>query len=361
MKNFGERLTLKATAVGSLPHSNPDDALELIFNNFREIPFWPQLGSIDRKEDMIIQYNQGIPGIRFVEDKNCCVADIQSDEFFIELEEFFLDYESIINDKDLSLIQKYSITAPFSSSIKPFLERLRGFKYAKGHVTGPFTWGTSLCDEEGRCSFYDETFREVLTRAITLKAVWQITEFKKAVQDVTPIIFIDEPALSQFGTSAFVTVQRQDIINSLSEISKVIQSFGGLCAVHCCGKADWSMLIESDIDIISIDGYTYAKSLAVYSDKVEEFLNKGGYIAWGMVPTLDKKELEKVNLAQIKDRFTQAVSYLTDKGLSKELIMKQSFFTPACGAGSLSVEMAKKAMNLTIELSEELKKENGVS
>lgn len=353
-----ENLSLKATAIGSLPHNNPQEALALIFENFKEIPFWPQLAGVHRYEDMVIQCNQGIPGITYCEKNEKHYCDMQSEEFYTALEEFFMDYESIVGEKDLTNLEKYAITEPFSCAIKPFCEKLHGFKFAKGHVVGPFTWGTSLCDEEGKCSFYDDTYREVLIKAIALKALWQIEKFKKANQNITPIIFLDEPVLSQYGTSAFVTIQKKDIIEALSEIAKVIKDFGGLCAVHCCGKADWSLLIEAGIDIINVDGYSYAKSLAIYADKVKEFLSKGGYIAWGMIPTLDKEALAKITKADIdslEEKFEQAVSYLSEKGIDKDLIIKQSFITPACGAGSLSVELAKKAMSLTLALSERLK------
>ena len=63
-------LTLKATAVGSLPHKNAQDAIKLIFDEFKEIPFWPQLAGVDRREDMTSQYVQGIPGIVY-DEKNC--------------------------------------------------------------------------------------------------------------------------------------------------------------------------------------------------------------------------------------------------------------------------------------------------
>ncbi len=342
-----ENLSLKATAIGSLPHDNPDEALKLVFDNFSDIPFWPQLANVHRFEDMIIQYNQGIPGIRFDGENEKFYCDTLSDKFFEELEEFFLDYEAIIGQKNYENIDKYAITPPYSSAFEKFSEKLENYKFAKGHVTGPFTWGTSLCDIEGNCSFYDETYREVLIKGITLKAVWQILQFRAKNPEITPIIFIDEPVLSQYGTSAFVTVQRSDLVSALAEISGVIKDFGALSAVHCCGKADWSLLIDAGVDIINLDAYNYAQSLSVYADKIGEFLQNGGYIAWGMVPTLDKTALEGVTLDVLMKKFDKAVACLQYKGINPNLIYKQSLITPACGAGGLNKELAQKAMFLT--------------
>ena len=360
-----ESLTLKATAVGSLPHNNTKDAINLVFEEFKEIPFWPQLSNVDKKEDMTAQYTQGIPGITYDSEQEKYIYDAQSEEFFEQLEEFFMDYESIINEKDFTNLEKYAITQPYSSSIQPFLEKLKenDYKFAKCHITGPFTWGTSICDKENVCAFYDETFRDVLIKGLTLKAVWQIEQIKKYSPDTKVIMFMDEPVLSQYGTSAFITVQKDDIICALSEISNVIKDFGGLCAVHCCGKSDWSILIDAGIDIINFDAYAYAKSLEAYSKSLNKFLKNGGYISWGLVPTLDKEALEKISLEELENKFEEAADDLSQKGIDKNLIIKQSFFTPSCGAGGLTTELAIKAMKLVNRLSEKLKEKyiNGVN
>ena len=354
-------LTLKATAVGSLPHKNAQEAIELIFTKFKEIPFWPQLAKIDRHEDMTIQYLQGIPGIKFDEKQSKYIFDSQSDEFFVELEEFFMDYESIVKEKDFTNIEKYAISKPYTSAIPLYLEKLKQnqYEYAKCHIIGPFTLGTSLCDSENVCAFYDETCREILIKGLTLKAIWQIEQIKKVSPETIPVMFMDEPVMSQFGTSAFITVKKEDVIEALSEISSVIKDFGGLSAVHCCGKSDWSVLIDAGIDIINFDAYAYSKSLGTYAKNMEKFLKNGGYIAWGIVPTLDKEALEKATIQNLETKFEEAVEDLKNKSsgnISKDLIIKQSFFTPSCGAGGLTMELAEKAMTMVNDLSEDLKK-----
>lgn len=132
-------LTLKATAVGSLPHKDAKEAIGLIFDTFKEIPFWPQLANVDRHEDMTVQYIQGIPGIIY-DEKNCKYCyDAQSDKFFEELEEFFMDYEAIVNEKDFTNLDKYAITAPYTSAIPLYLEKFKqgNYSYAKCHIIGP--------------------------------------------------------------------------------------------------------------------------------------------------------------------------------------------------------------------------------
>jgi hypothetical protein len=124
-----------------------------------------------------------------------------------------------------------------------------------------------------------------------------------------------------------------------------------LSAIHCCGKCDWSVPIDCKVNIINLDGYFFAQSLSLFSAELKPFLEQGGIIAWGVVPTLDKDALEKANIDIMTAKFDEAVEYLVKKGIDKQLIIQNSMVTPSCGAGSLSIELAEKAMKLTKELS----------
>lgn len=351
-----ESLTLRATAVGSLPHDNTDKALDLIFNEFGDFPFWPQLSACNQNDDMILLFVESIPGVSFSEQKKKWVFDAHGDKFYEDLENFFIDYESIIAG-DFDLLEKYAITDKFSAAKTKFLQKIEETKppFIKAQVTGPFTWGTMLVDTAGRCAFYDDTLREIIVRALAMKALWQIKKFRELSPDSTPVIFLDEPSMSQYGTSAFITVKREDIIEAIKQIAKVLQDNGALVGIHCCGKTDWSMIIDSGVDIINFDGFYFGESLALYAKQVEKFLKKGGYIAWGIVPTLDKDSLEAASLESLLEVFENSKQYLLKKKLDEKLILKNSFITPACGAGALSIELAEKAMKLCVELAKTLR------
>ena len=51
----------KTTAMGIMPHTNVEKALELVLS--LDIPFWPQLPNISFYEDMYVQTSQNFPGI----------------------------------------------------------------------------------------------------------------------------------------------------------------------------------------------------------------------------------------------------------------------------------------------------------
>ena len=338
---------LDCLAIGSLPYSNVTDAMSAVETYFPTIPFWPQLVKVNKNEDMTIQFLEGMPSFFESEDFR---FDTENEKFFEDLEQFFIDYEEILAGND-ELLEKYAIN--YSSAFESFLKLAEKSEYAKGQIVGPFTLGTTLLDKAGRCAIYDETLREIIVKTLTLKALWQIKKIKAT--GAKPIIFIDEPSISQLGTSAYLTISQKDVINMLKEISDIIQDNGGLSAIHCCGKCDWSVPIETGINMVSLDGYGYAENLSVFHKHVKKFLERGDKIVWGIVPTLDKKALQNADLDIILQKFDDAVKYLTKKGINEKLIISNSYVSPSCGAGSLSVELAEKAMKLTHDLSEKLK------
>lgn len=352
------KINFLPTAIGSLPHTNPEKAVELVFECFPDIPVLGQLANVSPKEDMLSQYNENIPGIVFDEADNRWYMDQDSETFFEDLEEFFLDYESIVNEKDFEILEKYAISENHCSTLLIFLKKLAEAKpkFVKGQITGPFTFGTSLVDREKKCIFYDETLKEIALKGLTLKALWLVKKFKEVSPDSTPIIFMDEPSISQYGTSAFITVKKEDVINSIREISSVLQENGTLVGIHCCGKSDWSLITESGVDILNFDGFYFGESLGLFSKGIAEFLNRGGKIAWGIVPTLDIDSLEAASLETLAQKFQEAKSYLVNKGIDEKLINENAIITPSCGAGSLSQSQAEKAMKFTSELANFLAK-----
>lgn len=349
-------LKLQALAIGSLPHKNLDEAMMLVKKDFKSIPFFPQLASINKNEDMIIQFLEGLPSF-FSDNIEKFAFDLEDENFLMALEEFFTDYEEIISGSDFSKLEKYGISEKFSCAFPEFEKIIKETSpdYAKGQIVGPFTLSTSLLDKDGRCAVYDETLRDIIVKLLSLKALWQIRHIKLANPNTIPIIFMDEPSVSQLGTSAYLTVSEDDVVQMLKEISDIIQSNGGISAIHCCGKCDWRIPIKAGVNIINFDAYAFAQNLSVYSKDVERFLQSGGKIAWGIVPTLDSVALENITLDDLVLKFKSSVNYLTKKGIDEKLILDNSLITSSCGAGSLSVELAQKAMDLVFELSKTLK------
>ena len=370
---IAEKLSLSFTGIGSLPFKGenaPKVAMNYVFECCPDFPYWAQLPHFKKEEDMALQFSENLTGLKFDEKECKLYLDDTTDDFFIGLETLFVDYESVVNSDNLAdceeILDKYKISLPYSNTIDIFLNKLKEISntnqskvpnFTKGAVTGPFTFSTSFCDTNGKSAYYNETLREVIVKTLSLKALWQIKEFKKASPKSTPVIFMDEPSISQVGSCAFVTVKKEDVINMLKTISDDIKKFGALSGVHCCGKTDWDIAIESGVDIINFDAYFYAQSVGTYAKRLKDFMQKGGFLSFGIVPTLDKEALSKLDINRLKEKFSEAMNCLTSKNINKNLILNHCFITPSCGCGSLDDKMAKHALSLCSKLSEALKSE----
>lgn len=354
--NQYSNLKLQALAIGSLPHNDLTKAMNVVKKDFPQIPFFPQLKNINKNEDMIIQFLEGLPSFLPSKLENFTINS-DSEEFFEDLETFFTDYEKITSENNAEILEHYGISKDFSSSFEEFENIIKTTKpqFAKGQIVGPFTLATTLQDNNGKAVIYDETLKDIIVKLLSLKALWQIKRIKKANPDTTPIIFMDEPSISQLGTSAYMTISENDVIQMLKEISDIIKANGGISAIHCCGKCDWSIPMKAKIELLNPDAYTFAENFSIYYKMIENHLLSGGKIAWGLIPTLDVDALKGTTLKNLIEKFEQAVKYLTNKRIDEKLIIDNSLITSSCGAGSLSIENAERAMDLVSELSKELK------
>jgi len=83
-----------ATGIGSFPHPEAASACELILNTIPEMPVWPQLSNIDFREQMEIQFSEGMPCVVLDEVKQRMYFDTSGD-LTGELEKF---YENVMSD-----------------------------------------------------------------------------------------------------------------------------------------------------------------------------------------------------------------------------------------------------------------------
>lgn len=319
-----------ATAIGSLPHTSPEQACSLVMKYLGDMPCWPQLPRRSPKENMVIQFSEGFPGLVVEGDK---VHVAKSPDFEAELERIYADCEQDRNDG-------YGISAEYAAGLYAFLSRVTAGRAAKGQVTGPVTWCLRVTRQDGLGIIYDDTLSEAAAKFLRLKASWQEAILRTV--SPTPVVFIDEPYLVSLG-SVFVPVPEEKVPRLLEEVLKGVKGIKGL---HCCGNTDWSAVLDISIDILSFDAYNYASSLAAYADKVRSFLERGGGIAWGIVPN-DEQALAQESLASLRDRLEEAMAVFTRDGLRFRQLVAQGLITPSCGLAGLSLEAAARALELT--------------
>lgn len=337
--------------IGSLPMENHAEATKLVLDHTPQIPLWVQL-PLYKEEGMIQQFLSGLPG--FSEDTGKSLIDTSRPDFDEEFIGFFEEYLAVTESKTDLATSRFALSGARGKGFFEFLNQVdthhTPFIALKGQVTGPITFGTAVKDENDKDIFYNDQLKDAAIKKLALNARWQASEFSK--RGALPIIFIDEPALAGFGTSAYITITREDVIESIEEIVREIQGQNGLAGVHVCANTEWDMLLGSKIDIISFDAYSFFDKFILYPEMIKAYLNQGKLLAWGIVPT-GKKEIIAAQttkgLVQLLQNQIDAVSCKT--GIDKKTILSQSFITPSCGTGSIDLDSAKTVLKLTREVS----------
>ncbi|MGD9082858.1 MAG: hypothetical protein PVH72_04910 [Desulfobacterales bacterium] len=341
--------------MGSLPLHDHAEGVQLVFEYTPEIPLWVQLPAY-KEEGMIAQFQPGFPGLKLDKDKS--FIDISDPCFDDDLLEFYEDYMAVKEGETDLEGSRFSMSADTAGGFFAFMEHLQANPdhpvAVKGQITGPITFGLGLTDQNGKAIFYNEQLRDAAVKLLAQKARWQVKNLSGFGCPV--IIFFDEPALAGFGSSAFITISRDEVINCFEQVIEAVHDEGGLAGIHVCANADWSLLLESATDIISFDAYSYFDKLILYPDLVKRFIQSGGILAWGIVPTLNSDNIEKETADSLVAEWEKQAQAIQTIGIDKSALLNQTLITPSCGTGSLSFDHAKKVLVLTRQVSDIIRK-----
>jgi len=347
MKELMLELKGLATGIGSLPHKDVGTALDLIFKYLPNIPFWPQLPKRDIREGMVVQFSENLPCLRVSRD-GLFFSTLEDKEK--ELEIF---YERIIAGD----VGYFKISSDFALGLHKFYQRLKNssssdIEFIKCQLTGPFTFAASVKDELGNALLHNPVFMQAILKGLIMKALWQIEFFKEFNKKI--IMFVDEPYLGCFG-SAYTSINREDVVKGLRELTEGIKSEDILLGVHCCGNTDWSIFTDvKTIDIINFDAFGFLDRVVLYANNLNEFLKRGGILCWGIVPTQEFTDKETADL--LIKKINAGVDVLVKKGLDRELLLDRLLLSPACGLGTLDINKSEKIFKLLSEVSLSIRK-----
>ncbi|MBO8168053.1 MAG: hypothetical protein H0Z35_02565 [Thermoanaerobacteraceae bacterium] len=346
-----------ATAIGSLPYQEPEKALQLIWQYLPDIPHWPQLPQRGNQEHFVYQYLYPLVELDILEQSSNGKMRLNSGSPKWE-EQLTWFYSRYLEAEETDDLQVFATPRESAAGFYAFLEDIdskgtRQAKMLKGQISGPLTVSLYLFDQDGKPAYYQPQMRDVLVKTLTMQARWQAREL--SARGLPAVIFVDDPGVYAVGSSAFVAVNRQDVIDVFTEMVAEIKKDARMVGVHSCAGVDWSIFTEAGFDIISFDADLYFDSLLVNAADIKKFLEQGGYLAWGGIPTTDKVfTTDKYRLA---DLWEEQKRKLVKQGISEDLL-KQVLVTPSCGAGTLSYEAAERIYALNYDLSGYLQESN---
>ncbi len=130
--------------------------------------------------------------------------------------------------------------------------------------------------------------------------------------------------------------------------------------VHLCGNPDWDFLLNLDLDILSMDIYTNRDVFAAYSQSIRRFLENGGILAWGIVPT-NIEPFEKESLESLRAQLESVWTRLYAKGIERDQLLSQSLISPAtcCLVNPDFEKTVEKGFEIVKRLSEMLRRDYG--
>ena len=310
-----------STAIGSLPFRDATVAAEFALWATPSLPAIPNLPKRSPAEGMISQAVLGISGISLGQ------------------------YGSIAIDTNAVRKECEVVTDLDSDAYVAFREFLRVAsagqhpRAVKWQFVGPITLGVSLV----RAGLDSETAFAIAVRAVRDHTQALLDAVSAALPNTQQVVILDEPSfgvLSDTGSP----VGRENGVDMLSSALALIEQ-RAVAGVHCCGDADWNMILDAGPSLLSLPVTT---NLNGYHSRLGRFLDAGGVIGWGVVRT-DGPFSQSSRRAW--RGLTALWAELLDAGLDPNKLVEQCIVTPACGFGLHSEGSTWRGMEQLREIS----------
>jgi hypothetical protein len=195
----------------------------------------------------------------------------------------------------------------------------------KCQVTGPVTFGMQVVDAEKRPIYYDPQFADVLGKLIALRARWCEEEIRRRTGLARTLVILNEPYLASLGSSV-IPIDRDSVIAGWHDISALVEDGLG---VHCCTNTDWAFLTSLKPSVISFDAYGNTREFLLYVDEVARFMESGGVVAWGIVPS-DPKVFSRESEDSLLGRYLEIRNTIIEH-VDAGIFDRRSLITPSCG------------------------------
>lgn len=325
---------LLTTAMAIMPHRNANQALELVLS--LDVPFWPQLPHLSYYEDMYVQASEHFPGI---------VLDLEKRTVRFSMEKFISEFEETM--AHFNEPEYLDVSETYSAVYNRFLDLdLSDCPAIRGQLEGPISFGFHVLDQDDRPILFNDTIRPFMIEFMAKRVNVQMNRLKNL--NANAFMFIDEPGL-QFLFSALSGYGDVAAKGDMEVFFSLIERPRG---VHLCGNPDWDFLLGLDLDILSLDVYSNGEVFVAYVQSIRRFLDRGGVIVWGIVPT-NFEPFEKEDLDSLEKRLTQLWSFLADEGIDRQFLLSRSMLSPAtcCLVNPDGEKTVEKAFKMIQELS----------
>jgi len=301
---------LLTTAMAVMPHTDVDRALEMARS--LDVPFWPQLPNLSYYEDMYVQAAEHFPGI---------LLDLEKRTLRFSIEKFAEELEAAMARFDDPAL--FDISETYSAVYHRFLSLdLAGRPAIRGQLEGPISFGFNVLDQDERPILFDDTVRPFMLEFMAKRINVQLQRL--SAMNPNAFMFVDEPGL-QFLFSAMAGYGDLKAKGDMDVFFSLVDRPRG---IHLCGNPDWDFLLNLDLDVLSLDIYTNAEVFSAYGASIRKFLDKGGRLVWGLVPT-GFEAFVREEIPSLIGRLETVWDVLAKKGIDRDHLLSRSMLSPA--------------------------------
>ncbi|MDP2292427.1 MAG: hypothetical protein Q8M22_14645 [Actinomycetota bacterium] len=308
-----------ATGIGGLPHRDAAEAAVFALQRM-ELPAIPVLPRRSPAEGSITQAMVGMQGITVGQYGSIAVDVNKVDPLAPVVTD--LDHDAFVG-------------------FRSFLEHAQAAGHegpVKWQFVGPVTFGIALMRAGVPMS---EAF-EAAVRCVRTRLQHLLDAVAVALPHSQQVVFIEEPSLAELMQPGF-PIAPDTAIDLVSGALAVVET-SAMSGLHVCGLGDIPSLLAAGPAVLSLP---VRPEVAESSGYLMRFMEQGGYVAWGVVPTSGPI----VTSAERPWRQLCALwCELVQRGADPTLLRQQAIVTPECGLASHSPAVAARVHGFAAEV-----------
>jgi hypothetical protein len=306
-----------ATGVGSLPHADPAAAVDLVLRRHAELPAVPQLPNRSPSELMLAQAVEGVRGVSAAPSG--------------------LSFDPRLVDPEAEVETDFSTESWVSLGV--FLDAVAERRAPiKLQLCGPVSLGFALV----HAGMHRTLAGQVASRAVIDRITALLAETRHRAPHAPLVLVLDEPSLTAWYGEGFPW-EADDTVDLLSG-ALAAAAHGAISGVHCCGATEWRLALAAGPQILSVPA---GSGLTEDPVALGSFLDGGGWVAWGAVPTGGpvSRQPERY-LNSVREEWRDLVR----GGVDVELLRNRALITPACGLVGHTEAQADEILTMTTRI-----------
>jgi methionine synthase II (cobalamin-independent) len=316
-----------ATGVGSLPGTDPAEAVRVVVGELPDLPHLPELP--DRGA-----------GASMTGRALAIVAELGAD----------LQPVGWRLTGSASGIDQRRARSTLAQDLDTLEEALQGYTgHLKVQVTGPWTLAATVERPRGDKVLADHGARRELAQALAEGVRIHLADVRRRVTGAGPLLLqVDEPAVGAVlaaqvptasGFGRHRAVDRPELSEHLGWVFSAVVESGAEPWVHSCAPGiPLDLLRGAGAQGLSVD---FALLTAADDDALGSALEAGDGVALGIVPSVDPATVPG------EGPLTDGVlAWLDQIGLDPETVGRRLLVTPSCGLAGASPGWARQALAL---------------